>query len=249
MPSTPRRASRADAACAATIYDKGILLVAENPSLDAAQDLGDLRPDRLRRRRQVQRVRPASRRRRTPRRHQGVRLQPRGRRRAVAGEPLRPVPRQRLHPRDEADGGGDPRRRAGRRPRRAAAVPDRLRGHDHRRGRVRGARRRRRRDPGAGLPRAHGPTGRSPRRFATPSPRSPARIGRSDATDLEVAVLSDVGAATDVPSPRGRRGRGAPAGLIRHAAIAPLRSDRWSTASSGSRASSASPSRTAASAA
>ena len=78
----------------------------------AAQDQRDLRPDRLRRRRQVQRVRPAAGGRRPPRRHQGLRLQPGGRRRPVARQPLRPVPRQRVHPRDEAARGGDPRRRA-----------------------------------------------------------------------------------------------------------------------------------------
>ena len=89
-------------AFAATIYDRGVLLVAENPSSHAPQDLRDLRPHRVRGRRQVQRVRPAPGRRRPPRRHQGLRLLPRGRRRAVARQPLRAVPRQRLHPRDEA---------------------------------------------------------------------------------------------------------------------------------------------------
>ena len=57
----------------------------------AAQGERDLRPDRLRRRGQVQRVRPAARGRGPPRRHQGLRLQPRGRRRPLARQPLRPV--------------------------------------------------------------------------------------------------------------------------------------------------------------
>ena len=163
------------------------LLVAENPS-STLHKISEIY-DRIAfaGRRQVQRVRPAPRRGRPPRRHEGLRLQPRGRRRAVACEPLRPVPRQRLHPRDEAAGGRDPRRRARRRPRRAAAVPHRLRGHDHRRGRLRGPRRRRRGDPRRGSPtaRAHGldaAGGAAPRRRRArgpgPHPRR-RRISRS----------------------------------------------------------------------
>ena len=59
-----------------------------------AQGQRDLRPHRLRRRRQVQRVRPAAHRRRRARRPQGLRLQPRGRRRPQPGQPVRPDPRQ-----------------------------------------------------------------------------------------------------------------------------------------------------------
>ena len=81
----------------------------------AAQGQRDLRPHRLRRRRPVQRVRPAAHRRRPPRRPQGLLLQPRGRRRPQPGQPVRPDPRPGLHPRDEADGGRDPRRRGRRR--------------------------------------------------------------------------------------------------------------------------------------
>ena len=51
------------------------------PVAHAAQDQRDLRPHRVRRRRQVQRVRQAAHRRRPPRRPQGLLLQPRGRRR------------------------------------------------------------------------------------------------------------------------------------------------------------------------
>ena len=76
-----------------------------------AQGQRDLRPHRLRRRRQVQRVRPAPHRRRAPRRPQGLLVQPRGRRRPQPRQPVRPDPRPGLHPRDEADGGRDPRRR------------------------------------------------------------------------------------------------------------------------------------------
>ncbi len=76
-----------------------------------AQDQRDLRPHRLRRGRQVQRVRPAAHRRRAPRRPQGLLVQPRGRRRPQPGQQLRPDARPGLHPRDEADGGRDPRRR------------------------------------------------------------------------------------------------------------------------------------------
>ena len=95
------------------------LIVAENPSQHAAQDQRDLRPHRVRRRRQVQRVRPAARRRRPRRRPQGLPVQPRRRRRPQPGQPVRADPRPGLHPRDEADGGRDPRRR-GRRRRRPA---------------------------------------------------------------------------------------------------------------------------------
>ena len=88
------------------------------PVVHAAQDQRDLRPHRLRRGRQVQRVRPAAHRRRARRRPQGLRLQPRGRRRPQPGQPVRLDPGPDLHPRDEADGGRDPRGR-GRAPTRA----------------------------------------------------------------------------------------------------------------------------------
>ena len=82
----------------------------------AAQGQRDLRPHRLRRGRQVQRVRPAAHRRRPPRRPQGLLVQPRGRRRPEPGQRLRPDARRRVHPRDQAHGGRDPRGRAGGRP-------------------------------------------------------------------------------------------------------------------------------------
>ncbi len=85
------------------------------PVADASQDQRDLRPGRVRRRRQVQRVRPAAGGRHPPRRHEGLRLLARGRRRPLARQPLRPVPRPGLHPRDEAARGRDPRRGARRR--------------------------------------------------------------------------------------------------------------------------------------
>ena len=106
----------------ATTYDQGIAHRGREPVPVAAQDQRDLRPHRLRRCGQVQRVRPAAGVRHPPRRHQGLRLQPRGRRRPVAGQPLRPVPRAGLHPRDEAPRGGDPGGRAGHR----AAPADQL---------------------------------------------------------------------------------------------------------------------------
>ena len=95
----------------AVVYDDGIVIVAENPSQHAAQGERDLRPHRLRRRRQVQRVRPAAGGRRAGRRPQGLPVQPRRRRRPQPGQPVRPDPRPGLHPRDEADGGRDPGRR------------------------------------------------------------------------------------------------------------------------------------------
>ena len=99
----------------ATAYDVGHRHRGREPVAVAPQDQRDLRPDRLRRRGQVQRVRPVAGVGHPARRHQGVRLQPRGRGRPLAGQPLRPVPRPGLHPRDEAARGGDPGGRAGRR--------------------------------------------------------------------------------------------------------------------------------------
>ena len=96
----------------ATVYDNGIADRGRQPVALPAQDQRDLRPHRLRRRGQVQRVRPAAGVGHPPRRHQGLRLQPRGRRRPVAGQSLRPVPGPGLHPRDEAARGGDPGGRA-----------------------------------------------------------------------------------------------------------------------------------------
>ena len=96
-------------------YDDGIAHRRREPVRDAAQGQRDLRPDRLRRRRQVQRVRPAARRRRPRRRPQGIPVLARRCRRPHARQPVRPDPRQHLHPRDEADGGRDPRRRGRRR--------------------------------------------------------------------------------------------------------------------------------------
>ena len=99
------------------------------PVGDAAQDQRDLRPHRVRRRRQVQRVRPAPRRRRPRRRPQGLPVLARRRRRAQPRQPVRPDPRPDLHPRDEADGGRDPRRRGRSRARRRPDVPHPLRRH------------------------------------------------------------------------------------------------------------------------
>ena len=98
-------------ALVAVHYADGIALVAENPSQHPAQDQRDLRPHRLRRCRQVQRVRPAPRRRCACRRSQGLPVLARRRRCAQPRQPVRADPRPDLHPRDEADGGRDPRRR------------------------------------------------------------------------------------------------------------------------------------------
>ena len=82
-------------------YDSGIAFVADNPRAPA-QDQRDLRPDRLRRGRQVQRVREPARGRRPVRRPARLLLRPRRRHRPRPGERLRPDPRQRLHHRAEA---------------------------------------------------------------------------------------------------------------------------------------------------
>ena len=67
------------------------------PVPGAAQDQRDLRPDRLRRGRQVQRVREPARRRGALRRPAWLRLRPRGRHRPGAGQRLRPDARHVVH--------------------------------------------------------------------------------------------------------------------------------------------------------
>ena len=82
----------------ATIYAEGVLIVAENPSRSlhkiseiydriAFAGVG-----------KYNEYDTAAGGRRAPRRHQGVHLQPRGRRRPLAGQPLRPVPRATCSP-------------------------------------------------------------------------------------------------------------------------------------------------------
>ena len=86
------------------------------PVPHALQDQRDLRPHRVRRRRQVQRVRDAAHRRRPPRRPQGLLVRARRRERPLARQRVRADARAGLHPRDEAVRGRDPRRAGGRRP-------------------------------------------------------------------------------------------------------------------------------------
>ena len=168
----------------AVVYDDGILICAENPSntLRKVSEIYDRIAfagvgkynefDQLR----IAGVRHAD--------LKGYSLQPRGRRRPQPGQPVRPDPRPDLHPRDEADGGRDPRGR-GRRRRRATTscstssttAPSstrtgfsraRRRGRGHRRplsgvarrADLRRAPRRRRRSPDPTGPRP--PTSRSP---------------------------------------------------------------------------------------
>ena len=129
---------------AAVVCCRGHPHLRREPVQHPAQGVGDLRPHRLRRRRQVQRVRPAAHRRHPPRRPQGLLLQPGGRRRPQPGQRLRPDPGPDLHPRDQADGGGDPGGRAGRPAGRRPALPHPLRRHRGRRDRLPGPGRRRR---------------------------------------------------------------------------------------------------------
>ena len=110
----------------ATTYDVGIVIVAENPSrsLHKISEIYDrIAFGGVGKYNEYDQLRVAG---RAPRRHQGLRLQPGGRRRPLAGQPLRPVPGQRVHPRDEAARGGDPRGRAGRRRPARPALPHRL---------------------------------------------------------------------------------------------------------------------------
>ena len=123
-----------------TTYDKGVLIVAENPSstLHKISEIYDRVAfagvgrynefDQLR----VAGVRHAD--------TKGYALLAGGRRRALARQRLRAVPRPGVHPRDEAPRGRDPRR--GARPGRhgAPAVPHRLRRHGGRRATLHGAR-------------------------------------------------------------------------------------------------------------
>ena len=117
--------------------------------VDAApQDLGDLRPDRVRGGRQVQRVREPADRRGSARRPQGLLLLPGGRDREGARQRLLPGAREHLHRGAQAVRGGDPGRRAcRRRQRQERDVPYRLRWLDRGRAQLRGDGR-----PGGGDP-------------------------------------------------------------------------------------------------
>src|SRR5579862_320476 len=103
----------------ATVYAEGVLIVAENPSrsLHKISEIYD-------------RIAFAG----VGKYNEYDQLRVAGVRRAFAREPVRPVPRKRLHPRDETARGRDPRRRARVRGAPGPAVPHRVRGDDHRRG-------------------------------------------------------------------------------------------------------------------
>ena len=142
------------------------------PLPGAAQGPRDLRPDRLRRGRPLQRVREPADRRRPARRHARLLLRPARRHRPRAGQRLRPDARHDLlQRRREALRGGDLRRRDRRRRRRRPDLPADLRRPGRRRARVRRdgrrGRRRSRRTSRSTTPRAP----RSPRRSRSPSPR------------------------------------------------------------------------------
>ena len=118
-------------------YADGILFVSENPLAGAAQGQRDLRPDRVRGGRSLQRVREPPDRGRTARRHARLRLRPARRHRSRARQRLRPDPRHDLlHGWREALRGRDLRRRGGRRARGRPAVPAHLRRPGRRRARI-----------------------------------------------------------------------------------------------------------------
>ena len=99
----------------ATVYADGILICAENPSkiLHKVSEIYDrIAFAGVGRYNEFDQLRRAG---RAARRRQGLPVQPGGRRRPVPGQPLRPVHRQRLHPRDEAARGRDPVAEVGRR--------------------------------------------------------------------------------------------------------------------------------------
>ena len=97
-------------------YDGGILFVGAEPVHRAAQDQRDLRPDRVRRGRPVQRVREPAQGRGQVRRHDRLPVRPAGRDRTRAGQLVRADPRHDLHRQQQAVRGRD----RGRRGRRAA---------------------------------------------------------------------------------------------------------------------------------
>ena len=165
------------------------------PVGDAAQDLRDLRPHRVRRGRQVQRVRAAAHRRHPLGRRQGLLVLPRGRHREGSGQRLLADPRQHLHVRGQALRVRDPGRVGGRHDRDQRAVPHPLRRIRHRPaglGRDGG--------PGRG-PRTRTSRSKYPKAYPTrPRPEDRAEAGprraqdrRGDASlrpsNLEVAVL------------------------------------------------------------
>ena len=95
----------------AVVFGDGILLAAENPStnLHKISEIYDrIAFGGVGRYSEFDQLRQAG---HPARRHQGLPVQPRGRRRPLARQPLRPVPQPGLHPRDEAVRGRDPRRR------------------------------------------------------------------------------------------------------------------------------------------
>ena len=100
-------------------YAGGVLFVAENLSTRAAQGQRDLRPDRLRRGRPVQRVREPAPRRRPACRPARLLLRPARRHRPGAGQRVRADAGRDLHRAAEAVRGGDLRRRG-----RRAGSPD-----------------------------------------------------------------------------------------------------------------------------
>ena len=161
-------------------YADGILFVVREPVAGAAQGLGDLRPDRVRRGRPLQRVREPAHRRRPPRRHARLRLRPPRRHRPRPRQRLRADARHDLLQRwREAVRGGALRRRDRRRRGRRPALPADVRRPGRRRARLRrdGRRGRRRRAAPQGalrrgrIPRRRAPASPSPR-WDTPRPRT-----------------------------------------------------------------------------
>ena len=110
-PTTRARASRAAAAAWSLQYAGGILLVAPEPVQRAAQDQRDLRPDRVRRGRPVQRVREPAQGRGPLRGHHRLPVRPPRRDRPRHRQLVRPAARHHLHREHEAVRGRDRRRR------------------------------------------------------------------------------------------------------------------------------------------
>ena len=118
-------------------YADGIAVRRREPLARPAQDQRDLRPDRVRRGRQVQRVREPADRRRPARRPARLLLRPPRRHRPRPGQRLRPDARHDLHRVEQALRGRDRRRRGRRDRRRRPDLPAHLRRLGRRRARVR----------------------------------------------------------------------------------------------------------------
>ena len=201
-------------------YADGIALRGREPVVGAAQDQRDLRPDRLRGSRQVQRVRKPAGGGRPTRRHARLLYDRQGRHRPRSGQRLRADPRLDLHRAQQAVRGGDRRRRGRRDARRRPDLPAHLRRVGRRRAGLRRDGRPGRADhhqparaPPAGRHAGRGGAGRAARpgerlRRAADSHRRPAGGGRAGARPAAPGVSPGARRGARAAAGRGRCGGG-----------------------------------------